>query len=242
MTDDWVTRYQQIMAALQREFKVDTRFYFKTEDFNRELFPIPPDKCLFIWGDAGTGKTEFAKAHFTKPLIVRHTDTIGRFNPQEYDGIVFDDLVLTKWNPQTAIHLLDILNDSYINIKYGSALIPAGTPRIFTANDENALIPEGCSDGVESAIRRRYVTLHVSAPLFNKTKRISFEKTSLSKKRPISLDVSGDEETPVAGPSAKKQMVLYVPPKAPMKVCTKCYEAKNDCTLINNEFICKTCQ
>jgi len=88
--------------------------------------------AMFI-GPTGVHKTSFAKAHFKNPLFVRNKQKLSDLRP-DHDGIIFDDMDFTCFTDQEQIHLLDIEDESDINIKYGGITIPAGMPRIFTTN------------------------------------------------------------------------------------------------------------
>lgn len=89
---------------------------------------------IFLWGQPGTGKTSYALAHFQKPLLVSHIDDLKRIT-KETDGIVFDDLSFKHYPRTTCIHLLDMEHTRSIHIRYGTAELRAGLPRIFTSNE-----------------------------------------------------------------------------------------------------------
>jgi len=72
----------------RRLFKMDD--LKAKESFNRE-FETDFSKLIIMKGRAGIGKTQFARAHFTKPLTADQNDDLKNFSP-EYDGIVLDDL------------------------------------------------------------------------------------------------------------------------------------------------------
>lgn len=91
-------------------------------------------KCCVVFGNAGIGKTEFALAHFERPLLVRHLDVLGSFSPRYHDGIVFDDMSFTHFPFGQRIHLTDMTRASDIHIRYVTAHIPPGTKKIFCYN------------------------------------------------------------------------------------------------------------
>lgn len=91
-------------------------------------------RSLLLTGPPNIGKTEFAKAHFRSPLFVTHRDNLGDFDPEQHDGIIFDDMDFSHWPRSAQIHIADVDNPRSIDIKYGTATIPAHTPKIFTAN------------------------------------------------------------------------------------------------------------
>lgn len=87
-----------------------------------------------ICGTAGMGKTQFARAHFEKPYIVSHIDMVKDFDPDVYDGIVFDDLSVAHLPRQTNINILDMEQGRDIHCRHTNGWIPAGTRKIFTCN------------------------------------------------------------------------------------------------------------
>lgn len=92
-------------------------------------------KSVVLNGPSGIGKTQFALAHFSNPLMVRHKDDLGTFERGVHDGIIFDDMCFAHWPRTTQIHITDMDQPSSIDIKYGRATIPAYTPKIFTTNN-----------------------------------------------------------------------------------------------------------
>lgn len=125
--------YMQYGRAISQDIarkkaKVDIKYTeFTTDMINLDEHPV-----VVLIGPTGIGKTQYAKAHFKNPLFVRHIDDLRNFS--DHDGIIFDDMDFLHWPVSTQIHITDIEESSSINIKYGSATIPAGTKRIFTRN------------------------------------------------------------------------------------------------------------
>lgn len=108
-------------------------------------------KSVILAGSPGIGKTEFALAHFDNALLVSHIDDLVNFDPEIYDGIVFDDMDFSHYPRTAQIHLVDIDHPRSINVRYTTALIPANTKKIFTTNK-----PEGdVVDLSDQAIFRR---------------------------------------------------------------------------------------
>ena len=108
---------------------------------NRSLdeFTVEPitewDKAVIIKGESGTGKTQFALAHFEKPLLVSQIEDLKRYEDGVHDGIVFDDV--SFWHlPRTGqIHVVDIEQTRSIWCRFNNAVIPAGTKKVFTCNE-----------------------------------------------------------------------------------------------------------
>lgn len=108
------------------------KYTFK--DFRCMPFDFPSNKSLVFVGPTAIGKTQFALCHFKNPLIVRHKDDLKMLN-EEHDGILFDDMMFHHWPVQAVIHLLDQEVESSIDVKFGTAVIPANTRKIFTCNE-----------------------------------------------------------------------------------------------------------
>lgn len=129
-------------------------------DFSLTDFSWTPitdwSKSHIIWGPPGCGKTQFALAHFTNPLFVRHLDDLKKLDA--HDGIVFDDMKFRHLPRESQIHLVDIDQPSSIHLRFENALIPAHTKKIFTTNEELGLI----FDLFELAVARRVTVTEVS--------------------------------------------------------------------------------
>lgn len=93
-------------------------------------------QSLIVKGDSNLGKTKLCKARFKKPLIIRHMDKLKSFDPCVHDGLIFDDMSFAHYPRECIMSLLDLDDDSDINVKQSMVTIPAGFPRIFTTNRE----------------------------------------------------------------------------------------------------------
>lgn len=89
---------------------------------------------LIVYGPAGAGKTELAKALIPSALFCRRVERLRDFNPAEHGGIIFDDMSFLHWDRTDQIHLVDFDNDSDIHGRYKDIFIPAGTLKIFSTN------------------------------------------------------------------------------------------------------------
>lgn len=122
-------------------------------------------KALLIFGPTGCGKTQYACAHFKNPCVVRHTDDLKKLNP-DHDGIVFDDFSVAHWPVNSVIHLLDWDLDSSINVKHGTACIPANTPKIFTYNNDNPFYAPEVLSEQQAAVERRLVRVKIDSRIY----------------------------------------------------------------------------
>lgn len=122
------------------------------------------EKALLLHGPSGTGKTEYARALIGEGgLLVRHMDQLKKLS-EDTTGIVFDDMSFLHWPREAVIHLLDLNNESGINVKHGCVEIPAGMPRVFTHNYDRFSVFPACDAG---AIDRRVFCILIDAPFFN---------------------------------------------------------------------------
>jgi len=128
--------------------------------YEHEELDIPRDfsKSMVIVGPPGCGKTTWAKKYAPKPaLFIRHLDSLALFRP-EHRSIIFDDLDFQHLPPSTQKYLVDYENLAEIHCRYRVARIPAGVPRIITAN----LYPFLSDNGVHcQAIDRRINKFYV---------------------------------------------------------------------------------
>jgi len=113
----------------------DTEPDFKRDDFN--LVPLDfkwdPTKSLILSGPTGTGKTKFAQCLAgPRSIFVRHIDKLKEF--AEGQTIIFDDMNFSHWPRESVINLVDVGEESQINVKHSMVVIPKGTPKIFTTN------------------------------------------------------------------------------------------------------------
>lgn len=138
---------------------------FKMDQFN--LQPITDwSTSWLVFGQAGSGKTNWALAHFSKPLLVSHIEDLQELDEEEHDGIVFDDLSFRHLPGQAIIHLLDHEFERSIHNRFFNATIPAKTKKIFCHNDDNIFEPEKeISMEQRRGIQRRYQVIHVTCDL-----------------------------------------------------------------------------
>lgn len=95
---------------------------------------------LIIWGDAGIGKTVFAKQLLPNALFVSHLDTLLEYDEDRYEGIIFDDMSFSHLPRTSQIHLVDYDDHRSIHCRFRCAEIPRNTKKIFTTNAVGGLI------------------------------------------------------------------------------------------------------
>lgn len=141
---DYVRYHAGIAKAIQLMQPIEEN------EFLPPRIPLQEDiKTLVIIGRAGTGKTEYAKAHFKTPLFVSHIDQLLKFNKKKHDGIIFDDMDF-KHLPRTAqIHLVDWDNNRAIHCRFKVAEIPKHTKKIFCCNEYLFI----CDEAIERRIK-----------------------------------------------------------------------------------------
>lgn len=108
-------------------------------DLDRERWDLqlsePTDGTTVVVGPSGVGKTSWAKRVAKKPALwVRHLDVLRSFRPRYHKSIIFDDMSFSHLPREAQIHLVDETDEAHIHCRYGHAIIPGGTQKIFTAN------------------------------------------------------------------------------------------------------------
>lgn len=121
---------------------------YSLESFRLRL-PQPRGLSLLVVGGPGIGKTQLALATFPKALFVTHMDQLKEFVAEEHEAIIFDDMSFSHLPRTAQIHLVDQEQPRAIHVRYGVAVIPAFTPKVFLSNIE------GIFDMSDGAIRRR---------------------------------------------------------------------------------------
>lgn len=153
--------------AIERNLKkAKTRPYvskYSMDQFNRG--PLALNKTVLLCGPSNIGKTHYAAAHFKNPLICSHIDKLKQLSPDN-DGIIFDDMSFKHWPVESVIHLVDQEFEREINIRYGTTIIPANTPKIFTHNTKNPLYNDEVNEEQKEAVERRIQRVNVLNNLY----------------------------------------------------------------------------
>lgn len=155
--------------AIERNLKSAKVATYKSK-YAIEEFNIAPilshSKTTLVYGSSNLGKTHYACAHFKNPLIVSHIDTLKKLS-SDNDGIIFDDMSFDHYPPNSVIHLVDQEFERSIHVRYGTVVIPANTPKIFTYNSENPFYNcETIKEPQREAIERRIQRVHVLSKLY----------------------------------------------------------------------------
>jgi len=98
------------------------------------------EKSIILWGEAGCGKTCFARALLPNALFVSHIDDLLNYDQGAHDGIIFDDMSILHMPREAQIHIMDVEQPRSIHCRYQTANIPAGTKKIWTTNNDGGFI------------------------------------------------------------------------------------------------------
>lgn len=158
MPEDYLRMGAQIESNLKRLIpKVNPPLKHELDAFRHQDWTWNKSKSLILWGDSNSGKTSYAKALIGKNyLFIRHIDGLKSFEPGVHEGIIFDDMSFAHWPRESQIHIVDMDDESQINVKHGHVVIPAGTLKIFTCNKG----PWSIFDMEDIAINRRVQMVH----------------------------------------------------------------------------------
>ncbi|PVV01416.1 hypothetical protein BB560_004165, partial [Smittium megazygosporum] len=91
---------------------------------------------LWLRGRTNIGKTFYALSLFHNPLLVSDLEGLKLLDYTKHDGIIFDDMDFSKSSRSLQLHLTDLRCTRNIAVKFGSVILRAGFPRIFTSNDK----------------------------------------------------------------------------------------------------------
>ncbi|XP_071628171.1 uncharacterized protein [Temnothorax longispinosus] len=143
----------------------DTGLY-KLEDFNIPPFKLPANKTTIFVGETRIGKTQFALAHFTHPILVSGDQDWCKLREGYTDGIVLDDMPFRTWTPEKITHTLDCETPYSQNVKYSTVRVPPGLPKIVCINSMSLFWPKSIHETSRRAIKARIVVHEFKEPLF----------------------------------------------------------------------------
>ncbi len=124
-------------------------------------------RTVFLHGSTGIGKTQWAIAQLSCPLLVSHLDDLKSFISDHHDGIIFDDICLSSIPSNAMIHICDWDVRRSLNVRYGTVSIPAFTRKIITSNQSPQEAFRMYPDEHVSAIMRRLQVIYETVSLFN---------------------------------------------------------------------------
>ncbi len=115
-----------------------TRHEHKYRDANWTRSLVHNFRCMYIYGQSGTGKTQWALHCFRNPLLVSEYDDLRNFvagdHADAHDGIVFDDMRFSGKDNSWLVNILTWEESLSVSIRYHTVTIPKGTRKIFTSN------------------------------------------------------------------------------------------------------------
>lgn len=106
------------------------------DKFSLDPLNFDEKKAALLTGTTSYGKTNYAMAHFKRPLLATHIDDLKDLTPDN-DGIVFDDMSFLHWPLESIIHLMPRDYDSRVNVRYSTVHVPYNIPKIFVSNKGN---------------------------------------------------------------------------------------------------------
>ena len=157
-----------IKALRDAEAHATKKFQHKYEPSSFKL-QLPANwHALHLWGGTGLGKTKFAVAQFSSPLVIKPFNSIGcveaimrKFDPNIHNGLVLDEADLRFMNREQAICFLDPDEDCEMDVRFKSFTIPSDLKMILISNPPpGGLYPPDPA----GAIARRLTTLQVRHP------------------------------------------------------------------------------
>lgn len=123
-----------------------SRGTIQNEEFNdgelclalqRFTWDFPTNQSLILIGPSGCGKTLWAKRNAPRPcLFISHIDRLTEFDERIHRSIIFDDMTFKHYPVQSQIHIADQYDDRDIHVRYKTAFVPKGIPKVFTCNEE----------------------------------------------------------------------------------------------------------
>ena len=157
-----------IKALRDAESNAPKKFQHKYEPSTFKLTLQTDWHALHLWGGTGLGKTKFAVAQFTSPLVIKPFNSIGcveaimrKFDPAIHNGLILDEADLRFMTREQAICFLDPDEDCEMDVRFKSFTIPAGLKMILVSNPP----PDGLyPPDPAGAIARRLTTRRVLFP------------------------------------------------------------------------------
>lgn len=165
---DVCTKYEQIQRALMKIRNTTTQHQnpaHPVSDFKHAPDVAENWQCLFINGDTGLGKTQWARSLLPLATVVSHRDQLRDCDFSK--GVIFDDFEVGHWPPTAVIHLLDWDEPRGLDVKHGHVMIPAHTRKIFTYNGSlYRWLSKDATMEQQAACERRVHVVNITTKLF----------------------------------------------------------------------------
>lgn len=158
----WMAEAALAGRAIRRKSEQVPTAEFKAESFNTPLLQFGDNKAVALVGPPGIGKTQFALAHFTNPLVCYTPSHLRQIEGGGYDGIILEvrpRVGFWKWDARQWRHAVDPLFRS-VSLPWRDVQWPSSVPLIICANS----LPSACREDPGVGWRLRVISL--SAPLF----------------------------------------------------------------------------
>ena len=211
----------RIAPMLQQRIGDGVATYFDLDDF--DATPLELTAPVVLHGKSGTGKTEFALAHFDHPLTIRRRDDLKRITFST-DGLVFDDMSFEDWAVEDVICLLNWDKYRSLPSRYHDAQIPGDLPLIFTTNaamtEEDTIFPRGRNAEQRVAIERRFIKVPVTHPLQAGGRPFTAEEMQARRMRPTATGTNYTPPPPPPAPNAA--------PQRPSRILPSDYDDSDD--------------
>lgn len=109
---------------------------YETTEFTERRYNFEHDwtKTQIFLGPTNCGKTTYAKQLLPRALFCTHMDDLAKYDPENYDGIIYDEASFVHLPREGQIHLCDQGEDRSLHVRYMCARIPKHTKKIFTSN------------------------------------------------------------------------------------------------------------
>lgn len=145
---------------------------FNLQAFCRQRLDFSTKKVILISGPSRCGKTQYALAHFRRPLEVHQRDDLKRISFVT-DGIILDDVDLTSWTSTDIIALFSIEQARSVRCRNEDAHIPIDLPIVATTNrTPEEWLPSARLEEEARAITNRLLVFFVTAPLYREYRRM----------------------------------------------------------------------
>jgi len=165
---DVCTKYEQIHRALVKIRNISTTCQNPARpetEFVHAPELIDNWQTLFVNGDTGLGKTQWARSLLPLATVVSHRDQLRDVDFSK--GVIFDDFEVAHWPPCAVIHLLDWDEPRGLDVKHGHVIIPAHTRKIFTYNGSlYRWLSKDATMEQQAACERRVHVVNITSKLF----------------------------------------------------------------------------